>query len=253
MHFKASAISLTVDKLGLRNPFSHLDTVTGLTCSILASSFCSRPALSRAALIPITEENLTMVDILTYPIRLCQGVDLETTITEVVKSSSMIFSERLRTARLEKYKSQQAFAEALEVHPLTAGRWERGERTPDHDDVDKICKALGRSPSWFFRDDEEEGQEVTPAHALEVLREFVADASDVERLRRELDAAKAERDELRLEVARLKDSAGSIESGPPMSKGNRRTKDGRSVIGHGPAFGRLSVDSDRSESSDSGT
>lgn len=46
---------------------------------------------------------------------------------------------------------QDTFAEMVGVHLNTVGRWERGQRTPDIDDLNKILAAFPQiSPTWFL-------------------------------------------------------------------------------------------------------
>lgn len=48
-------------------------------------------------------------------------------------------------------KSQDAFAHDVGVSKMTVGRWERGERTPDADDLNRILKAYSDiNPAWLL-------------------------------------------------------------------------------------------------------
>lgn len=133
-------------------------------------------------------------------------------------------------------------------------RWERGEREPGLEELQKVARLHGVEASHFFADGPvlpSAPSRPTPREALSVLSDLVDQQEEVERLRDQLAEAKAERDELKLEIASLKDALDSSGSLPQMAKGNRRSKDGRTVIGQGPVFGRMSPrNSDKSEISD---
>jgi transcriptional regulator with XRE-family HTH domain len=48
-------------------------------------------------------------------------------------------------------KSQDTFAHDVGVSKMTVGRWERGERTPDADDLNRILKAYPDiNPTWLL-------------------------------------------------------------------------------------------------------
>lgn len=61
----------------------------------------------------------------------------------------MDISERIKTVR--DTKSQDAFAQEAGVSKMTVGRWERGERTPDVNDLNMILKAYPDiNPAWLL-------------------------------------------------------------------------------------------------------
>ncbi len=51
-------------------------------------------------------------------------------------------------------RSRDEFAEAMGVHKITLGRYERGERLPDAEFLARICTACGVSPSWLLLGEE---------------------------------------------------------------------------------------------------
>lgn len=69
----------------------------------------------------------------------------------------MKIGERIRNARKhnkEKY-TQAQLAEAIGVHEITVRRWEKGERFPDANDIDKIASFLKTSRSYLIGDTDE--------------------------------------------------------------------------------------------------
>lgn len=61
----------------------------------------------------------------------------------------MGIGERIKNIRSA--MRQDAFAEMVGVHLNTVGRWERGQRTPDVDDLNKILVAFPKiSPTWLL-------------------------------------------------------------------------------------------------------
>ncbi len=62
------------------------------------------------------------------------------------------FGKRIRSLRLEKTLTQEALAIAAQLHPTYIGGIERGERNVGFDNILKLAKALGQSPSALFVD-----------------------------------------------------------------------------------------------------
>jgi transcriptional regulator with XRE-family HTH domain len=61
----------------------------------------------------------------------------------------MGIGERIKNIRSA--MRQEAFAELIGVHLNTVGRWERGQRTPDIDDLNKILAAFPKiNPAWLL-------------------------------------------------------------------------------------------------------
>lgn len=88
----------------------------------------------------------------------------------LVMLSLGIFAYRLREARKSKYSSQEALAECLNVHPLTVGRWERGERLPSPQDLDKLTVTLDRPLAWFFSEISAEADDLGPVASFDAIR-----------------------------------------------------------------------------------
>ncbi len=61
----------------------------------------------------------------------------------------MTIAGRIKEVRAN--KTQQAFAAPMKAHLNTIGRWERGERVPDHRDLLKILESNPDiSPAWLL-------------------------------------------------------------------------------------------------------
>lgn len=61
----------------------------------------------------------------------------------------MAIDERIKLIRGS--KSQDAFSQEVGVSKMTIGRWERGERTPDADDLNRILMAYPDiNPAWLL-------------------------------------------------------------------------------------------------------
>ena len=61
----------------------------------------------------------------------------------------MEISDRIKSIRGN--KSQDIFAQEVGVSKMTVGRWERGERTPDAEDLNRILKAYPDiNPAWLL-------------------------------------------------------------------------------------------------------
>jgi len=63
----------------------------------------------------------------------------------------MSIGERIRKLREANRLQQDAFAIKVGVHKNTAGRWERGERKPDSDDLAAILRVFPEiNPTWLL-------------------------------------------------------------------------------------------------------
>jgi transcriptional regulator with XRE-family HTH domain len=60
----------------------------------------------------------------------------------------MTIGQRLKIVRGN--KTQYEFAELLSVHPNTVARYERGERSPDAEYIERIFKRFKVSPQWLM-------------------------------------------------------------------------------------------------------
>ncbi len=77
----------------------------------------------------------------------------------------MVISERIKLIRGS--KSQDIFAQEVGVSKMTVGRWERGERVPDADNLTKILKEYPNiKPAWLLLG---EGDMRSGDEALEAL------------------------------------------------------------------------------------
>lgn len=60
------------------------------------------------------------------------------------------FGKTVRRLRLEKGWTQEDLAERAKLHPTYIGGIERGERNVSLDNIVRIARALGESPSALF-------------------------------------------------------------------------------------------------------
>jgi len=97
------------------------------------------------------------------------------------KSHSMSkFQDRLRQVRGK--LTQEEISNQLDIHSITYGRYERGERSPGVEFVEKVCRAFNISPTWLIlgegpmRLDEAAVPAPAPAAPLnqELLRQVLA-------------------------------------------------------------------------------
>lgn len=118
--------------------------------------------------------------------------------TAVVKSALETFASRFKRGRLQAgFKSQQALADELGWHTMTVGRYERGERLPDPEDIARIAEVLGKSELWFFQDDEG-GEHPEPAAApitreqvLKVVQDSMKAATEADEFRARAEEAES--------------------------------------------------------------
>lgn len=62
----------------------------------------------------------------------------------------MIFSERLKELRLEKYLSQKEVADLVHVNRVTYTNWERGKREPSFENLVNLADLLEVSLDSLF-------------------------------------------------------------------------------------------------------
>lgn len=113
-----------------------------------------------------------------------------------------IYGKRLIEWRNSTGKSREKFSEELGMHPQSLGRYERGERLPPAEEMEKICTRSKLPIHWFFTDPEteKEPRTVTPSEALQVLTQFIRSSDE------RADCLQRELAEARREIARLKAS-----------------------------------------------
>lgn len=75
------------------------------------------------------------------------------------------FSERLRQARKAAALTQRELASRLAVHPLSVGRWERGQQTPDGATISRLAQLLGVTADYLLGLDVDQ----RPAEDINVL------------------------------------------------------------------------------------
>lgn len=96
----------------------------------------------------------------------------------------MDISKRLKTIRGK--LSQEDFAKVMGVSKMTVGRWERGERAPDFENLHKILDIFPNvSPAWLLsgegpmnKGDQEIEQEGLSDHKLLIAKKFRAIRGD---------------------------------------------------------------------------
>jgi transcriptional regulator with XRE-family HTH domain len=71
----------------------------------------------------------------------------------------------IRRKRLEKGWSQDELAFRAHISPRLIGRYERKEGLPDHERLNRICRALGVPLPWFSGDSDESStaRKISPA------------------------------------------------------------------------------------------
>ena len=57
------------------------------------------------------------------------------------------FANKLRSARLRKYRSAQKFAEKMGLHPHAYRKYERGEAEPNFETLVRLCEDLEITPN----------------------------------------------------------------------------------------------------------
>lgn len=60
-----------------------------------------------------------------------------------------LFAERLKTARAAKYRSAEAFADFMGIHPHRYRKYERGETQPPLELLRRMCAALDVSIEYL--------------------------------------------------------------------------------------------------------
>ena len=70
------------------------------------------------------------------------------------------FAEAVRRHRVRKGLSQEALAEAADIHHTYVGLLERGRRRPTIEVADRIARALGRSLSTMIAEAERESAKI---------------------------------------------------------------------------------------------
>jgi transcriptional regulator with XRE-family HTH domain len=83
----------------------------------------------------------------------------------------MRYSLNFQALRKKAKLTQAQLADKVGVEQPTIGRWEKGERKPDLEDLDKLAVALGVHPGELFADTELSDQPHTTASALTELAE----------------------------------------------------------------------------------
>lgn len=58
------------------------------------------------------------------------------------------FQDRLKQIRGK--LTQDEISSRLDIHAITYGRYERGERLPDAEFVEKVCRTFNVSPTWLI-------------------------------------------------------------------------------------------------------
>ena len=64
------------------------------------------------------------------------------------------YCEKFKSARIKRGLTQAQLAEKLGYSPSTIGMYEQGRRTPNHNKLLEICKALGITTQDVFFDNE---------------------------------------------------------------------------------------------------
>lgn len=105
--------------------------------------------------------------------------------------------ERLARARLAAGLTQREVADRIGVKESTIGKWESGETSPRGHRVSKLAGMLGVSISWILM-----GRGVEPARGA---------ATDIERIRLELDSVRAHLDDVVNELAVLDQRLASVD------------------------------------------
>lgn len=105
--------------------------------------------------------------------------------------------ERLAQARVAAGLSPREVADRIGVKESTVAKWEAGETSPRGHRVSKLAGMLGVSISWILM-----GRGVEPARET---------ASDIERIRLELDSVRARLDDVVNELAVLDQRLASVD------------------------------------------
>jgi transcriptional regulator with XRE-family HTH domain len=119
-------------------------------------------------------------------------------------NEKVTFGERFKLAREEMGLTQEDFSALSGVSRQTVSQVERERQSPSFETILAYGRHTKRSVDWLVLGDKRptketknEPRQVTPTEALSVLEQFVKDAADMDRLRRELAEARAEIERLR--------------------------------------------------------
>jgi len=63
-------------------------------------------------------------------------------------------SEKIKIIRKKEKKTQEEFAQLLNIGISSVKRYENGDRVPDYSFLDKLVKQFNINPMWLFLDDE---------------------------------------------------------------------------------------------------
>ncbi|MEO6278198.1 helix-turn-helix transcriptional regulator [Roseateles sp.] len=94
---------------------------------------------------------------------------------------AMSFGQRMISLRRERSLTQQAFADATDIHVQQIKRYEAGTSQPSADALKKIAKCFGVTTDWLLFEDMERGPDEDLRLQFEAMNQFTPEEKQVAR------------------------------------------------------------------------